>query len=253
MFTSIINTILRGLKFSQRKREKVASAFDPVVDNDDVFGRIYAECKPYTMTSKTRMYALFKAVQHIIHAEIPGDFVECGVWKGGSTMVIAHTLLSLNITNRKLYLYDTFEGMPDPTDTDRLLSDTTVHASEFVKQKLKENINWCHSPLKEVQQSMLSTGYPEQNLIFVQGKVEETIPGIIPAQIALLRLDTDWYSSTRHELLHLYPLLSMHGVLLLDDYGWWSGSKKAVDEFFEQRPILLNRIDPSGRIGIKIA
>src|SRR3990172_2905041 len=75
------------------------------------FLEIYEKCKPYTMTSKERMYALYKAVEYITTAKIPGDFVECGVWKGGSAMLIAHTLLSLKETNRKIWLYDTYEGM----------------------------------------------------------------------------------------------------------------------------------------------
>lgn len=99
---------------------------------------------------------------------------------------------------------------------------------------------------------MLSTGYPETNIVFVKGKVENTIPEIVPEKIALLRLDTDWYESTRYGLTHLFPLITKNGILIIDDYGYWAGSKKAVDEYFSDKPILLNRIDSCGRIGIKI-
>ena len=111
--------------------------------------------------------------------------------------------------------------------------------------------DWCFSPLPEVKQNLASTGYPEDKLHFVQGKVEETIPENIPNQISSLRLDTDWYESTKHELTYLFPIVTPKGVLILDDYGSWNGAKKAVDEYFEREPILLNRIDNSGRIGIK--
>ena len=104
-----------------------------------------------------------------------------------------------------------------------------------------------------VRDYLLSSGYPEERLHFVAGRVEDTLPAQAPAEIALLRLDTDWYESTRHELVHLYPRLSEGGVLLVDDYGHWAGAKRAVDEYFatEAPPLLLSRIDYTGRIGIK--
>jgi O-methyltransferase len=101
---------------------------------------------------------------------------------------------------------------------------------------------------------MLSTGYPEENLIFVKGKVENTIPGVTPDRICLLRLDTDWYESTYHELNYLFPRLSVNGVIIIDDYGHWQGAREAVDKYFQAKnvKILLNRIDYSGRVGIKV-
>jgi hypothetical protein len=84
--------------------------------------------------------------------------------------------------------------------------------------------------------------------------VEETIPQHAPEQISVLRLDTDWYSSTKHELMHLFPRLSKNGVLIIDDYGHWAGARKAVDEYFADQTIqpLLNRIDQTGRACIKV-
>jgi len=107
--------------------------------------------------------------------------------------------------------------------------------------------------LDEVKKNVYGTGYPQDKIHFVKGKVEDTIPGTMPNQIALLRLDTDWYQSTMHELTHLFPLLQAKGVLIIDDYGHWQGAGKAVDEYFadKQISILLNRIDYSGRIAIK--
>ena len=205
------------------------------------------------MTSVERMYGLFKAVEYLIDSNISGDFVECGVWKGGSTMLIANTLIQLNSNDRKIYLYDTFEGMPEPTENDYYISNKKTHAVDRWKKQQKQDINtWCFTPLTEVKNNMYSTGYPKNKIIFIKGKVENTIPKTIPSEIALLRLDTDWYESTKHELIHLYPLLSKNGVLIIDDYGHWAGAKKAVDEYFSKNFILLNRIDYTGRIGIKI-
>lgn len=225
---------------------------DPVIYKDVMFRRIYDKCRKYTMTSKESMYALYKSVEYIIKNNIPGDFVECGVWRGGSAMLIAYTLLELNVTNRKIYLYDTFEGMTQPTKFDYLVANNKIHAyDEWKKRQKKDHNEWCYASLSEVKKNMDLTGYPRNNIVFVKGKVEETIPKTIPSKIAILRLDTDWYESTKHELIHLFPILSKNGVLIIDDYGHWAGSKKAVDEYFSNRQMLLNRIDYSARIGIK--
>ena len=114
----------------------------------------------------------------------------------------------------------------------------------------EDQSNWCLALEDEVAANLRLTRYPDTQLHFVKGKVEETIPGKIPDQIALLRLDTDWYASTRHELIHLYPRLQKNGVLLLDDYGYWQGSRKATDEYFQDK-VLLHRIDNTGRILLK--
>jgi O-methyltransferase len=215
---------------------------------------VFEKCKPFTMTSIERMYALRKAVEYIVNSKLPGDIVECGVWKGGSAMLIAYTLLQMGESTRRIYLYDTFCGMVEPTKNDYLLSDGTTARSQMRKRGKKTFANWCFSPLSEVRDNLFSTGYPENKLIFVKGKVEQSIPRTMPSRIALLRLDTDWYESTKHELVHLFPLLAEKGVLLIDDYGYWAGQTKAVEEYLATNKItiLLNRIDSGGRIGIKI-
>ncbi len=218
---------------------KITKMSDSDIDNE--FGDIYMRCKDYTMTSKERMYALFKAIEYIVKSKIPGDFVECGVWKGGSVMIMAHTLIKLNDINRKIYLYDTFEGMSMPTKDDISVDGESAH---IYWKKLQINLD-------EVKKNVFSTGYPEENVIFIKGKVGDTIPKTIPKKVSILRLDTDWYESTYHELNHLFPLIVNKGVLIIDDYGHWIGAKKAVDEYFVNRPLLLNRIDYTGRIGIK--
>jgi O-methyltransferase len=205
------------------------------------------------------MYALYKAVEYVVGSKFPGDFVECGVWRGGSAMVIAHTLMKMKNTGRKIYLYDTFEGMPKPSTEDFRVVDGSSAISQWENEQKKDQLEWGNSimafaSLPEVKKNMFSTGYPKENFVFVKGKIEETVPDQVPFQIALLRLDTDWYGSTKHEMNYLYPLLVRNGVLLLDDYGHWAGAKKAVDEYFSKNDIsmLLNRVDYTGRIGIKI-
>lgn len=223
------------------------------IDSDKQFLRIFNKCQSYTMTSKARMFALYKTVKYIIDAKIPGDFVECGVWKGGSAMIIASTLKELGINNKKIYLYDTFEGASKPTESDYTIGEGEKALDLWRKNKENSDEKLFFSSLSEVKKNMFSIKYPKEKIIFVKGKVEDTIPKTLPENISLLRLDTDWYESTKHELEYLYPLLSQKGILIIDDYGCWAGAKKAVDEYFEKEniSIFLSRIDSTGRLIIK--
>jgi O-methyltransferase len=224
-----------------------------LVDLDHAFAEIYERSKSATMTSVERMYALYKAVEYVVDAEIPGDFVECGVWRGGSVMLMAATLLAKGKTDRQIYLYDTFDGMVPPTEQDRDFEDQRAESLLAAAPNRSEEQIWCLASLDEVKGNLAAVGYPMEKFTFIGGKVEETLPSVIPHQLAILRLDTDWYESTRHELLHLYPRLVDKGVLIVDDYGHWKGARRAVDEYFSNadRKILLNRIDYTGRIGVK--
>jgi len=218
------------------------------------FLEIYQKCRDFTITSMEKMYALYKAVEYVVKQRIPGDILECGVWKGGSCMLAAYTLLLLQNTERPIYLYDTFAGMTEPTGHD-VRFDGAAAPSLWAERKGQQNRSlWWDCSLAEVRDNLLATGYPSERLHFVEGPVERTIPDTAPERIAVLRLDTDWYQSTLHELRHLYPRLSPGGVLIIDDYGWWSGSRKATDQYWEENRIsmLLCRVDSSGsRMGVK--
>lgn len=215
---------------------------------------IYSRVKPYTMTSPERVIALCEAVRYVDRSRVPGAIVECGVWRGGSSMAAALMMAALGRTDREMWLFDTFEGMSTPTDADRRASDA-AGAAQLLKTSRRSEKIWCYSPLDEVRANLASTGYPEARVFFVQGRVEDTIPEQAPERIAILRLDTDWYESTRHELEHLFPRLAVGGVLIIDDYGAWEGARRAVDEFIARAPapILLNRIDETGRISVKLS
>jgi O-methyltransferase len=207
---------------------------------------------PFTMTSPERIFALRQSVQYLVQNNIQGDFVECGVWRGGSMMAVARTLQGLGVTEKNLYLFDTFDGMSAPTQDDVAFNGES--AIELLAQSAqKANPVRAYSALDEVKRNLLSTGYPAERMFFIEGKVEDTIPAQMPERIALLRLDTDWFESTYHELLHLYPRLSPGGVLIIDDYGHWAGARKAVDRYFAEHNLipLLHRIDYTGRICVK--
>lgn len=208
--------------------------------------------KPYTLTSAARILSVVKSISYICRSGIPGAIVECGVWRGGSMLAAALTLSAEGDTNRELYLFDTFEGMSAPSDRDR------DHAGRSARDLLAATATsaevLCEAGIDDVKRTMQLSAYPEERMHFVAGKVEDTLPGAAPEQIALLRLDTDWYESTYHELVHLYPALEIGGVLIIDDYGYWRGAREATDKYFSESnaaPILLNSIDFTGRIAVK--
>jgi hypothetical protein len=209
------------------------------------------------MTSPARQQALIDAVRYCVRRGVPGDFAECGVWRGGSVLAMILTLQELGSEDRDVYLYDTFEGMTAPSEHDVSEAQGPALATweEARGQEARPWSEWFGADKfneAAVRQTITSTGYPEERLHFVRGPVEETLPNRAPAHLALLRLDTDWYESTRHELEHLYPRLSGGGVLIIDDYGHWEGCKRAVDEYFTANgEIFLARIDYTGRIAIK--
>ena len=222
-------------------------------DLDPAFLPILRRCQQATMTSIERLYALYKAVEYLSVAEVHGDFVECGVWRGGSMMCAALALLQRGDRRRQLYLYDTFEGMMPPGELDVDIRGQSAHTSLSIEARSEASHIWAYAPLDLVRRNIAATGYPEEQVNYVVGPVETTIPGTLPEAIALLRLDTDWYASTRHELKHLFPRLVKGGVLIIDDYGHWQGARRAVDEYFNASDIkiLLNRIDYTGRIGVR--
>ena len=210
---------------------------------------------PYTMTPPARLVALQDAVAYVVAARIPGAIVECGVWRGGSMMAISRALLELGAADRELWLYDTFEGMTEPGEHDRTAdgraADTWISNERSTPTGATTGVFGASQA--EVGANLARTGYPPSLLRFVQGPVEETLLVDRPQQLALVRLDTDFYESTRAELEALYPLLAPGGVLILDDYGYWLGARRAVDEYFRDNPALLLRIDGSARIIIKPA
>lgn len=223
----------------------------PDFREDDI--RTINRVRRFTVTSPERIAALCDAVRYVAANRVPGDIVECGVWKGGSVMAAALTLLAVNDAARHLFLFDTFQGMTEPTAKD------VSCFGEVATDRWPGTVqgggasDWANSPIEEVRGALSTTGYDMNKVHLIKGRVEDTIPAEAPPAIAVLRLDTDWYESTLHELIHLFPRLSKGGVVIIDDYGHWLGARQATDEYFRTHDvrILLNRIDYTGRIGVK--
>ena len=215
---------------------------------------IISAVEDFTMTSSTRIWSLLQAVKYVHSSNVSGAIVECGVWRGGSMMAVALQLNELQDTERELWLYDTYEGMTDPTERDKESTTGTSASTLLQTTSVGDGNNiWCLADEADVRQNMYSTKYPDSRLHFVKGDVAETLTREFPDEISILRLDTDWYESTRVELEVLYSRLVSGGVCILDDYGHWLGARDAVDEFFTQHPPrpLISPIDFSGRIFIK--
>jgi len=223
------------------------------LEYDDDLAATVRRVRRHTLTSAARVAALCDGIEYLVRNDIDGDIAECGVWKGGSMMAAALTLVRLGDTDRDLYLYDTYEGMVEPS-----AADVSSPYDGYSPQKRWRRItdrggHWAGVGVLEVRAAVESTGYPPQRIHCIAGKVEDTLPEQAPAKIALLRLDTDWYESTRHELRVLYPRLVEGGVLIIDDYGHYEGARRAVDEYFDEidEAVLLHRIDYTGRVAIK--
>ena len=221
------------------------------VDYEQDFQDIIRAVRPYTMTSNDKLHALISATKYIHHHDIPGAVVECGVWRGGSMHAVARTLDAAGDHSRELYLFDTFEGMTEPTEKDARHDGRT--ATELLAGSRREESSvWAYASLDDVRRGFAGVPYPAERIHYVQGPVEQTVPDHAPEQIAILRLDTDWYESTKHEFDHLYPRLVPGGVVLIDDYGWWAGSRTATQEFLDEsgERLLLLRM-ASGRVAVK--
>jgi hypothetical protein len=249
----LLNNALRFTGYEIARRHDHPK-FPPDFTDEDI--QIVSFVRPFTMAKELdRIYPILNAVGYVSQNSIPGSIIECGVWRGGMMMAAAKTLLALGETWRDLYLFDTFTGMVPPTNKDVDARGTPATRRFQRAQKVDdEGSEWCFAPFEEVTRNLYSTGYPKDRIHFVPGKVEDTLPASAPDVISVLRLDTDWYESTKHEMVHLFPRLQRGGVLILDDYGHWLGSRQATDEYIREHRVRLHlvRIDSACRVGVKL-
>ena len=207
----------------------------------------------YSMTPKIRIYNLLQALRHLKEKNIEGDYVECGVWKGGNILLFKKFLEIEETIQRKIYAFDTYEGMTAPDKNDFEISNNNFASQLLKKDKSKKSNIWGICSLEEVMKNISKHTLNLENINFIKGPVEDTlnINKNIPEKISLLRLDTDWYQSTKKELEVLYKNVSKGGVIIIDDYGHWGGSKKAVDEFFSNKFVWMHYVDYACRLIIK--
>lgn len=210
-------------------------------------------CSKYSMTGPIRLWTFLRAIENVATQGLVGDIVECGVWRGGNLILAGLLRERLNLT-AEIWGYDTFEGMSAPTVRDRKHKDIKLAQERFDELQRGDHNEWCYATIGEVRDNFAREAGPVP-LRLVKGKVEETLRDAanLPERISVLRLDTDWYESTKAELAILYPRLVDGGVLIIDDYGEWAGAKQAVDEYFAHQKIWLHYVDPSCRMFVKPA
>ena len=225
------------------------------LDTEEVKLISYVLENNFTMTSVARLVNTLKACKYVVQNNIPGDFVECGVWRGGHG-ILAKKIFERMGSSKKVWMFDTFEGMAEPTEHDVNAKTKEKALIKYQGKNKGTHVDWCYASLEDVKKCCQVSGIDINSINFIKGDVCNTLndPANRPDNIAVLRLDTDWYKSTKAELEWLYPNLSNSGVLIIDDYGHWQGSRKAVDEYFansEYKP-LFNVVDYTGRSAIKI-
>ncbi len=222
----------------------------PIEANDKIKDFINLSRK-FSMTGRERMYLLSQAILNVKNNNLDGDFVECGVWRGGNILLFKLLNDFYNL-NKNIFAYDTFEGMTTPQKMDITSSGVTAEIlmKNIKKKDEKHNIH-CFSEIEQVKKNILK--YSNLNDIhFIKGPVEKTLffEKNLPNKISILRLDTDFYSSTKIELERLFPRVVSGGVLIIDDYGFWKGARKAVDEYFNGKK-WLHIVDSTCRYLIK--
>lgn len=202
-------------------------------------------CEPYTMISTERLLQNIRSIDHVQTSKIPGDIVEIGVWKGGSMLAMIKQYETYGETSRDFHLYDTFSGMTPPSNYDKDTNGTL--ATRLMSHPGVK----AECSLGEVQSNLSKHAtYDTARVHYHKGDIRTNT--VYPDAIAVLRLDTDFYDSTKHELEHFYPLVSDGGIVMIDDYGHWLGCRKAVDEFLQVHPeITLTPIDYTGVYFIK--
>ena len=194
------------------------------------------KCLEYTLTQAPRLQVLWNACQTAIGYGLTGSFVECGVYKGGSSMLMAYCL-GHNNKDYPLVLFDTFKGMTRPTERDVKVQKGDTYFKKWEDCQKDGYTDWCYGSIEEVKDNLSSTGY--ENISYIKGDIVKTNMDLIKdlsimKSISILRVDTDFYESTKFIMNNLFPLVCDGGFVIFDDYYCWKGAKDAVDEYFEE-------------------
>lgn len=225
--------------FANIETQRQRGSFPDMLEDD--FWSVVDVVRPHTMLTVEALYEIYRAVRYLATAGVPGDLVECGVFMGGAVRAATEWAHQAGLAPRPFHLYDTFAGFPEGTAAE----------TDFLGNEIKM---YGHPHFRDVVAEVVGgSPWPKESFVFVEGDVAATLRTTRPERIALLRLDTDDYASTRAELEALYPLVEPGGVVMIDDYGHFRGARQATDEYFAglARPPLLHRVSYAVRSGLK--
>lgn len=252
MLKTLIKKILNLFQLELKFKKEIK--FPPELSVEEIDAIRDIKKNNLTMGSIEKLIDTALACKYILNKNIDGDFVECGVWRGGHS-ILAKKILELNNSNKKVWMFDTFSGMTEPTEVDKKFSSKDKAIKKYTETLNNDFSRWCYSSIEEVKDNCKKASLNLTGINFIKGDILDKLENTkLPNKISFLRLDTDWYESTKKELEYLYPLLVKHGVITIDDYGSWEGSKKAVDEYFLKNNIhlFLQAVTHSQRTAIKV-
>jgi hypothetical protein len=237
------------MKILNYEIRKVNEKKKVIIEVNNYEKKLINKCLQYSMTNFERMWSLIQSFHHVRQESLVGDFVECGVWKGGNIILLKKLIEKFNM-KKNIYGFDTFEGMVEPSFYD--VNYNNKSAKKMFDEHKKKEIGFAMCSLDDVKRN-IKKNTKIDNIFLIKGKVEDTLKNKrkLPKNISILRLDTDFYESTKIELEILFPRLVKGGVLIVDDYGFWKGAKKAVDEYFCGYRQFMHYIDHSCRLLIK--
>ena len=237
------------MKILNYEIRKVNEKKKVIIEVNNYEKKLINKCLQYSMTNFERMWSLIQSFHHVRQESLVGDFVECGVWKGGNIILLKKLIEKFNM-KKNIYGFDTFEGMVEPSFYD--VNYNNKSAKKMFDEHKKNEIGFAMCSLDDVKRN-IKKNTKTDNIFLIKGKVEDTLKNKrkLPKKISILRLDTDFYESTKIELEILFPRLVKGGVLIVDDYGFWKGAKKAVDEYFCDYRQFMHYVDHSCRLLIK--
>ena len=237
------------MKILNYEIRKVNEKKKVIIEVNNYEKKLINKCLQYSMTNFERMWSLIQSFHHVRQESLVGDFVECGVWKGGNIILLKKLIEQFNL-KKNIYGFDTFEGMVEPSFYD--VNYNNKSAKKMFDEHKKNEIGFAMCSLDDVKRN-IKKNTKTDNIFLIKGKVEDTLKNKrkLPKKISILRLDTDFYESTKIELEILFPRLVKGGVLIVDDYGFWKGAKKAVDEYFCDYRQFMHYVDHSCRLLIK--
>lgn len=248
--------VLKSPEFEESADGRHASAVELRDESRRLLAVVLGE--KFSMCPENNLLATAMVCQYVVDRGIEGDFIECGVWRGGHSIIAAGIFASMD-PRRHTYLLDTFTGMSEPAEVDTRTYDGISASKIFENMKVEDHSGWCEATLDEVKANFAKARVPTDNVHFIRGDVKDTLANpelmarLAKRKISILRLDTDWFESTKIELEALWPLLTPGGIMIVDDYGYWSGAKKAVDEYFAPHLPFMSPLDKFARLLVKPA